>query len=162
MPEWSWLSGHIFHFYAQSRKLPREANVDLTFNEIALEFQDDEMFLIDMWPLSEPMLTVFNPEAANEVCQKANLPKAKKNETMLLPITGGNNLLSMNGDLWKTWRTLFNPGFSSGAIMEQVPQIVKYVSAFCDALRKNAGGGLVFLDPLTTEMTFQVILKISL
>jgi len=162
MPAWSWLSGHILYLFSHTRKLPPAASVNLALYEMASEFRDEEMFLVDIWPLSEPMLVVFNPEAAHEVCQRRNLPKGKKNEDMIRPITGGLTLLSMNGDTWKFWRTLFNPGFSNGIIMEQVPQIVDLASSFCESLEEHVTGDIVVLDQLTTRLTFEIILKISL
>jgi cytochrome P450 len=160
MPPWSWLSGLVLHLYTHSRRLPADASIDLSFLDMASDFQDDEMFLI--WPLSEPMLTLFNPDAAFDVCQKLNLPKAQKNEDMLTPITGGNALLSMNDETWKFWRGLFNAGFSSGVITEQVPHIVGFVEDMCEQLERCVGGDFVCLDELTIEMTFKVILNISL
>jgi cytochrome P450 len=129
---------------------------------MAADFADDGMFLVDLWPVADPMLVVFTTEAAVKVCQKLNLPKVKKNETMVRPITGGLSLLSMNGEEWKTWRGLFNPGFSQSLIMDQVPQIVDSASRFCERLKNCAGKGVIRLDELTTELTFEVILKVSL
>lgn len=162
MPAWSWISGHLFYLYKHNRSLPPLASVNLAFFEMASSFKEEEMFLLDVWPLNEPMLVVFNPEAAIEVCQKLNLPKGRKNETMIRPITGGLTLLSMNGPEWKTWRTLFNSGFSTGVIAEQVPNIADHVSNFYERLNEQANRGIVYLDHLTTQLTFEIILKISL
>lgn len=162
MPAWSWLSGNLLHMFRHSGRLPTAASVNLAFYEMASEFREDEMFLVDIWPLSEPMLVVFNPEAAFQVCQKMNLPKGKKNEDMIQPITGGMTLLSMNGKPWKMWRTLFSPGFSSGVMTEQVPEIVDRVSMFCERLNEHNNNGIVCLDELTTQLTFEIIVKISL
>lgn len=93
--------GHIVFLYKQTRALPLLASVNLAFHEMTSTFEDDEMFLIDIWPLSEPMLVVFNPEAAIQACQKLSLLKGGKNETMIRPITGGLTFLSMNGKMWK-------------------------------------------------------------
>jgi cytochrome P450 len=162
MPAWSWSTGHLIYFYKHNRGLPPLASINLAFLDMASDFKDDEMFLLDIWPLSEPMLVIFNPEAAIQVCQKLNLPKGQKNETMIRPITGGITLLSMNGEHWKTWRTLLNPGFSTSVMMEQVPNIVDSVSSFCGRLKEHVNGGIVCLDHLTTQLTFEIILKVSL
>ncbi|KAF2826115.1 cytochrome P450 [Ophiobolus disseminans] len=131
------------------------SSINLTLYEMASGFEDDEMFLVDIWPLSEPMLVVFNPEAAFEVCQRLNLSKGKKNEDMIRPINGGISLFSMNGEMWKKWRTLFNPGFRTGEMMEQVTEIVEHVCSFCTRLEEHADGGIVLLDHLTSRLTFE-------
>jgi hypothetical protein len=75
MPAWSWITGHLFYLYSHSRSLPPLASINLALVEMASDFEDDEMFLLDIWPLSKPMMVIFNPEAAIQVCQKLNLPK---------------------------------------------------------------------------------------
>lgn len=162
MPAWSWLSGHILFLMRITRRLPLDANVNLAFLQIAKQFSHDEMFLLDMWPVSEPMLIIFNPEAAVHVCQKVNLPKSAKNESMIRPITGGPALLSMNGDEWKKWRSLFSPGFSPAVMTEQLPRVIDAVDRFCDTLRERADKGIFCLDDLTVRLTFEVIMKVAL
>ncbi|KAL1606205.1 hypothetical protein SLS60_003606 [Paraconiothyrium brasiliense] len=162
MPPWSWAVGHIGLLYAYTRSLPAFANVNLVFPEIAASFADTEMFLIDLWPVAETMLIVFNPEAAMQVAQKMNLPKATFNHVITAPITGGPSMLSMNGSQWKTWRSLFNPGFSSAMMVEQTPQIVDSVSVFCKKLVKMTEKGVFSLDNLTTRLTFDIIMKVTL
>ncbi|KAF2874255.1 hypothetical protein BDV95DRAFT_592361 [Massariosphaeria phaeospora] len=58
-------------------------SVTLMFLEMTSSFKNDEMFLLDPWPLAEPTLILFDPEAAAQVCQKLNLPKGRVNETMI-------------------------------------------------------------------------------
>lgn len=55
------------------------------------------------------------------------------------PITGGPNLISMNGDEWKYWRSLFNPGFSTGAMLDNVPHVVDSVLVFRERLIARVG-----------------------
>lgn len=162
MPPWSWLTGHIGYLFWHAGQLPPLATVNLAFFEMSNSFRDEEMFLLDIWPVNIPLLLVFNPDAAHVVCQKMNLAKEKKNEVMIRPITGGINLLSMNGELWRYWRTLFSPGFSTGVMADQVPHLVDQVSSFCARLEQNADKGIVLLNHFTSEMTFKIILKICL
>jgi len=71
---------------------------------LATQFPDDEMYIIDMWPIAPPMFTILNPEAATQVTQKLNLPKNRFAGEMVAPITGPKMLLNMNGEEWKKWR----------------------------------------------------------
>jgi cytochrome P450 len=127
--------------------------------EISADFIDDEMYLLDLWPVAEPMLVVFNANAASHICQELNLPNSEKNETMIRPITGGPTLLSVNGHAWKTWRSLLNPGFSTNSMTQRLPQMVDWVSAFCDSLRARSGKAIIRLDEYTTRLTFEIITK---
>lgn len=162
MPKWNWLTGHINLIYAYTSKLPPLANVNLVFPQIAAEFADTEMFLIDLWPVAESMVVVCNPEAAVEVTQKLNLAKHPFNRIIAAPVTGGESILGMNGAQWKTWRALFNPGFSSAVIAEQTLHIVDLVQGFCENLEKETKKTTCFLDDLTSRLTFDVIMKVTL
>ena len=162
MPSWSWLHGHILYLYMITQKLPISASVNLSFVEMAAEFLDDEIFRLHLWPIAEPMVVVFNPDAAVHVCQDLNLPKSEKNETMIRPITGGPTLLSIYGGAWRKWRSLFNPGFSTNALVKQLPRIVDSISSFCDLLHDHADKNLILLDQFTTRLTPETIMKISL
>lgn len=105
---------------------------------------------------------MFGPELANQVTTKHNLPKFSQMHKSLLPITGGPNLVSMNGHEWKTWRNLFNPGFSASSLTENMPQLVDSVQLFCEKLRENTGKGMFKLDELTTNLTTDIIIKVTL
>jgi len=77
---------------------------------------------------------------------------------MFDPMNGGPSILTMNGKEWKHWRTLFNPGFAPGYLLEQVPAIVGSIEIYCDQLKHRAG--TVFrLEDVTTRMTMEVIMK---
>jgi cytochrome P450 len=162
MPQWSWLTGHIALLYAYTSKLPPLANVNLVFPQIAADFADTEMFLLDLWPVAESVLVVFNAEAAVEITQKMNFPKHPFTRVITGPITGGDSMLSLNGSQWKTWRALFNPGFSGAAIGEQTAHIVDLVQVFCEQLENASKKKLCFLDVLTSRLTFDVIMKVTL
>ncbi|KAK3214391.1 hypothetical protein GRF29_28g2965198 [Pseudopithomyces chartarum] len=78
------------------------------------------------------------------------------------PITGGPNLISMSDQEWKTWRSLFNPGFSTAALTEGIPHIVKCTQVFQEKLKERTEAGITILDDLTTRLTMDVILKLTL
>jgi cytochrome P450 len=71
-------------------------------------------------------------------------------------------MISMNDAEWKKWRSIFNPGFSAGTMVDQVSTVVDSVQVFCDILRVKAGTGPVHLDDLTTRLAMEVILKVTL
>lgn len=164
MPKgWSWFTGHLLTLQKYVDRLPPDANVNLAMRDLALEFADTEIFLMDFWPVYPPLLMVYDPDAAVQISTKYNLPKTAMHLQFMKPITGGPNLISMSGQEWKTWRSLFNPGFSAAAMMDNIPFLVDSVQVFCDKLKEKAqDGGLVCLDSLTTRLTLDVIIKLTL
>ncbi|KAF2111948.1 cytochrome P450 [Lophiotrema nucula] len=162
MPPWSWTFGHLRTLQKYTDKLPPNANVVLANWDLMNDFPESEVLLLDTWPVYPPLLLVSSPEIATQISTKYNLPKMVMHSKMMKPITGGPNLLTMDGDEWKTWRSLFNPGFSTQAIMDQVPYIVDCVSTFCQKLKEKVDKDIVILDDLTSRLTFEIITKVTL
>lgn len=81
----------------------------------------------------------------------------------LRPLTGKHDLVSMEGQLWKTWRNIFNPGFSATHLATMVPGIMDDVLVFRDILRKRAEQGNIFsLEEATLNVTLDVIGRVTL
>ncbi|KAL4900590.1 hypothetical protein BDW74DRAFT_188205 [Aspergillus multicolor] len=150
--DWSWFTGHLLCLKKYTDRLPADAHVLLPTDELAREFSDTEMFLIDTWPVFPALIMVYDPDAAVHISTKYNLPKSPFLPSLLHPITGGPSLVSMNDAEWKKWRSIFNPGFT----------IVDSVQVFCDILRTRVGSGLIQLVELTTRLTMEVILRVTL
>ncbi|KAL4868776.1 hypothetical protein BDV12DRAFT_185662 [Aspergillus spectabilis] len=160
---WNWLTGHLLVLQKYVDRLPPNANVSLATQELAREYVDTETFLMDVWPVYPPMYMTYSPEVAVQVSTKCNLPKADNALSLMHPITGGPNLLAINDSEWKKWRSIFNPGFSvGGGMMDHVPAVVDTVQVFSDILREKVGSGGFQLDDLTTRMTMDVILQVTL
>jgi hypothetical protein len=163
MPDgWSWLFGHSLVLLRYTKRFPPLANVAIAMQELSREFTDTEMFLVDIWPSYPTSIIIFNPEAANLVTQKYNLPKPPMAGDSVEPIVGGPSILSMNTAQWKTWRSLLNPGFSATSLLHHIPYIVDCVQVFCDKLDSNVGHGVISLDDFATRLTFDVIMKVAL
>lgn len=162
MPEWSWITGHLLVLNKYLKTLPRDVSVNLAVRDLALEYGATEIFLLDMWPVYPAELVVYDPDAAIQITSKWNLPKTEKFAHAMTPITGGPSLVAMGGVEWKRWRALFNPGFSAASMTDLVPSIVDSAQVFCDKLRDRVGKGLFLLDDLTTRLTMDVILKVTL
>lgn len=160
--EWSWFTGHLLTLQKYVDRLPPDANVNLAMAELAREHSDTEIFLMDFWPVYPPLLMVYDPDAAVQVSTKYNLPKTSMHLHFMKPITGGPNLISMSDQEWKTWRSLFNPGFSTAALTEGIPHIVKCTQVFQEKLKERTEAGITILDDLTTRLTMDVILKLTL
>jgi cytochrome P450 len=160
--DWSWITGHLFMLQKFTDRLPPDANVNLALADLCMEFKDTEVLLMDYWPVYPPLFLVHSPEVAMQVSTELNLPKTEQIGKSLLPITGGQSLISMNGDEWKMWRNLFNPGFSAASMRDNVPHIVNYVMVFSELLRDKAGKDIVCLDELTTRLTMDIVIKVTM
>lgn len=163
MPKgWNWITGHLLILQKYLDGIPPDAAVAFAMRDLCWEFADTELFLIDFWPMYPPLYTLFGPEAINQVCNKYNMPKPLVSATSMRPVAGGPDIVSMNGDEWKYWRSLFNPGFSTGAVLNHVPHIIDSVLVFREKLIQKIGKGMFPLDELTTKLTQEVILKVTL
>ncbi|KAL4779091.1 cytochrome P450 [Aspergillus varians] len=160
--EWSWFTGHLLALQKYVNRLPADANVLLAVHELAKEYADTEIFLMDTWPVFPAVYMIYDPEASVQVSTKYNLPKTDNSLNFMHPITGGPSLLSINDAEWKKWRSIFNPGFSVGNMVDQVPAVVDSVQVFCDILREKVGSGVFPLDDITTRLTMEVILRVTL
>lgn len=78
------------------------------------------------------------------------------------PVTGGANLVTMNGEEWKFWRSVFNPSFSASAMANNVPHIVDSVQVFREKLIANIGKDFFCFNELTMKLTKEIILKLTL
>jgi len=163
MPEWNWWTGHLLVLKDNLDRLPADANVYYAMQDLVLkQYADTEIFLMDYWPIHEPLLMVSSPEVAVQVSNKYTLQKPHNSSKSFAPIVGGDSLISMNGEDWKTWRVLFNPGFSANHMMDLVPAIVDSVDVFCSLLREKANAGIFSLSEMTMRLTMEIITRVTL
>ena len=65
--------------------------------------------------------------------------------------------------MWKTWRSIFNPGFSADHLNTLVPAIVQDALVFCDNLREHARKDEMFsMEEMTINLTIDVIGRVTL
>lgn len=79
------------------------------------------------------------------------------------PLTGNNDLVTMEGQMWKNWRNVYNPGFSASHLTTLVPEILHEISTFSEILREQARKGDMFsLEHVLVNMTMDVIGRVTL
>lgn len=160
--EWSWFTGHLLVLQKYVNRIPPDCSVQFAMRDLCQEYANTEVFLINFWPVYPALFTVFGPEPINQICNKYNLPKTDVAVRFMHPITGGPNLQGMNSDEWKYWRSLFNPGFSTGAMLNSVPYVVDSMLVFREKLIEKIGKGMFPLDQFTSKLTEDIILKVTL
>ena len=158
MLKFSWVFGHLLASKNIMNSLPKDVHIKIVTAELAHQFQDTNMFYMDLWPFARTMLVTASPSPASKITQVLNLPKPKLLHNTFLPLTGGPNLFTMKEREWKPWRTVFNPGFSVSSIIDQIPHIVKEMQVYYEILKEHAQAQQVFqLDETTLALTIDII-----
>ncbi|KAF2003819.1 cytochrome P450 [Amniculicola lignicola CBS 123094] len=115
---------------------------------------------MDTYPVNQPMLVIMDPDTAREVAN-SNLKKHWNLKKFVEPLAGTENLLLLEGAVWKKWRNVFNPSFSPTQLMSQVPTIVDYVTQFVAILDERASKNELFrMEEEATKVTIDVIGKV--
>jgi cytochrome P450 len=159
---WSWWFGHLRLLDKQLQKLPADANVYMAMHDMVQYHADAEVFLMDLWPMFEPLLMISGPEVAHQASIKYDLPKPSDQEKSFQPIIGGPSLITMNNEPWKIWRSLLNPGFSGSHMLSLVPSIVDAIDIFCELLEAKVDNGIFLLDDMATRLAMDVITRTTL
>jgi cytochrome P450 len=157
----SFLLGHFLPVIKVMAKYPPDISGLTT--PLLLARAHPELFksgaaIMDMWPVTRPMLVVFNPDMMAQFTQETSLLKADLTSEEFLPFTGCKDILCLEGEEWKRWRKIFNPGFSVQNITTLIPAMVEEIAVFRDWLIATAKSGqTVSLDPQTLKLTVDVI-----
>lgn len=161
MPAFTLLAGHFGTLKETIKNLPSNTTMHTVVKQLSKQFPSG-MFYINMWPFSGTWLVVTTPSGASQ-CQSLNFSKPSILTQPLEVIAGGPSLITMHGDTWKRWRSLFNPGFNPNHMIGLAPMIADEVTVFCALLRERAKVGKVFqLEEMTIRLTVDTIAAIAL
>jgi sterigmatocystin biosynthesis cytochrome P450 monooxygenase len=164
MPPWSPIFGHLLFARWKLAWYPSDAIDFVVLKDIFKDhFQMEEMFYLDLWPvMARPLLVVCNAPASTEVDRKLT-EKPAFYRAQFDAQSGGPQLLSSNGDLWKAWEKLMYPGFAQKFLLSRVVDVVDNVEIFCDKLKEKARDDqLVLLEELISPLVIDSLLKIGL
>jgi len=164
MPPHSFLFGHLLVLGKVAASGPDDAHGHLYCRMIRATYPGlPPNFYVDFWPFGDQMLLVTDPAVAYQMTQETNLPKFDFLKTYMTPLTGEKDLLTMEGNEWKRWRGIYNPGFSAAHLMTMVPGIVEDTQNFCHVLTKYANaGGMFKLEEIVTRLTVDIIGRVIL
>lgn len=164
MPPYHPIFGHLLVINRILSKLPRDMHLQYLPSQMRREIPDvGPVFYLDTWPFNLPILVVSSPSAAYQLTQERSLPKTDGLRNFLRPLAQNKDLVSLEGQEWKYWRNVFNPGFSAGHLMNLVPQISEEISTFCEILRERAqAGDLFLLEEVTVNLTMDTIGRVAL
>jgi cytochrome P450 len=165
MPPHNFFLGHLRIAITIFKNLPQDAQVNYLPDQIRQQYPDlGPVFYLDLWPFSDLMLIVTDPAVIAQFCSADHLlPKHPGIKRFLHPITGGYDLNCLEGNEWKLWRRLLNPGFSAGHMLKLIPSIVEEALIFRDDLIQHGREGKMFLlEDHALNLTLDVIGDVAL
>lgn len=112
MPPHHLIFGHILVTASILATLPSDPHGHFIADSMRRRFPD-------LGPIALPALVLIS----SQFTQEPSLPKHEGMRHFLQSLTG-HDLVTMEGHMWKTWRAVFNPGFSSHHLMTLVPEIM--------------------------------------
>ncbi|MCJ1466436.1 hypothetical protein MMC07_005055 [Pseudocyphellaria aurata] len=164
MPPHHPIVGHIFILAGIMSKLPKDAYPHYLADQLRRTYPDlGPIYYLDAWPFITLTLVVASPATMAQITTAHVLPKFPAIKDFLYPLANGLDLVSMEGQEWKYWRNMFNPGFSASHLMTLVPDIIKETMVFLDILNDHAIKQDVFrMKDLTDNLAMDVIGKVVL
>lgn len=159
MPPYNPILGHLPVIFKLMSKLPSDCSNQYLPGLLRRAYPDlGPNFYMDTWPFGAPVLVISEPSALHQITQEHSLPKHPDLREFLRPLSNGQDIVTMEGQMWKTWRNIFNPGFSLANLMTLSPVIVQETLVLCDVLQNYAGRRTtVSLKDLTDRWTMDVI-----
>ncbi|KAF4551889.1 Cytochrome P450-like protein 19 [Elsinoe fawcettii] len=139
--------------------MPHDAHSYYLANELRRKFPNlSSTFYLDIWPLGPPVLMVADKDMIRQFTQDGYLPKHEGILNFLQPLTGGLDLVTMEGELWKNWRRTFNPAFSPTNTVKKIDLVMQEVKNFRNILVDHARRRDVFqLEQHTVDLAMDVI-----
>lgn len=140
----SFLLGHFPVIAKLMAKYPIDMDGGVLPLAILREYPDYYKFgvlYLDIWPISWPLLVVAHPDMMAQFCQDPSLPKHDLMEYEFKTFSNCDDLVCSGGQQWKTWRSIFNPGFSSKNVQSLVPDMLEEILVFRKWLQEKAATG---------------------
>ena len=164
MPPWNPILGHLYFCHKITSALPRDAHPNYLADMIRRKMPDlGPIYYLDTWPFGPQMLIVASTGGLYQITQEHSLPKYHALKWFLQPITEGLDIVTMEGNMWKTWRGIFNPGFSANHLMGLTQSLVEETDVFCDILQKRFTDQKIFqMKDLTDNLTMDIIGRVVL
>ena len=162
MPPWNPILGHLFFCYKITSQLPKDAHPGYLPDMIRRHLPGlGSLYYLDLWPVGPQMLIVSSIQGLYQITQEHSLPKYPALKYFLYPIADGLDLVTMEGDLWKFWRGVFNPGFSAKHLTTLTSNILDETEKMCAVLQKLSREHKRFpMKELTDNLTMDIIGRI--
>jgi cytochrome P450 len=119
---------------------------------------------MDLWPLVPQLMSITNPDMSTQILISPNLPKHQHFQQHYIgTLTKGVDMLSSNGDLWRSLRSVYSTGFSAKNISSMAPWFMEEIGVFKRRLLNAADTGqTVELEAYCLDLTLDVISRTAL
>ena len=118
MPQYNSILGHLIFCYKITSKLPSDDHHNYLPDMIRRELPDlGPVYHLDTWPFSPQMLVAAWLGPLHQITQEHSLSRYHAMKSFLQPNTEGLDIVTMESQTWKTWRGIFNPGFSASHLV---------------------------------------------
>ncbi len=156
--------GHLLFCAKMASKVPKDAHPHYLVDMIRRELPDlGPVYYIDTSPFGPQMLVVGSVSTLYQIAQEHPLAKYHALKPFLRPITDGLDIVTMEGQQWKTWRSIFNPGFSASHLTTLTGGILEETETFCNILHTHQQKGTPFrMKDLTDNLAMDVIGRVAL
>lgn len=133
--------------YALNKRYPEVGAAGLTY--------------LDTWPLgTEVTLAVFHPGMMAQCVQETSLPKSPMVSRELQPLTGGNDLVTMEAQEHRTWRSVFNPGFSAQNLTALLPAFLEEIQVLKEIfIEASRSGSVLNMEETVQKATVDLICR---
>ncbi|KAI1735776.1 cytochrome P450 4V3 [Xylaria scruposa] len=171
----SWVFGHLPIFGDFRKAHPPDINVHVFHKWFMKNFQTyfpgldklPPVVYLDLWPMGPCFALVYDPVGVSQFTQIKSLPKFYSIQGYIKPLTGNLDIVSAEGQFWRTWRSVFNPGFRSSNILTLLPEFIEDFVVFSDILKglcgeNNTWGPVFALKEKATKLTFDCICRVTL
>lgn len=159
MPPYNSLFGHLLEIYSILFKLSSDAHPLYLADQLRRKYYHmGSVFYVDLWPFNRLILFVNFPTAAYQLLQEHFLPKADSVRKFMYPLIQKNDLVTMEGQTWKEWRSIFNSAFSASHFIILMPSMLEVVLTYFKVLAKHAESKNTFsLKQITIGLTLIII-----
>ena len=159
MPPWNPVLGHLYFCYKITSQLPQDAHPGYLPDMVRRRLPNlGPIYYLDLWPFGPQMLIVSSVEGLYQITQEHSLPKFPALRYFLYPIAQGMDLVTMEGELWKFWRGIFNPGFSARYLTTLTSSILEETDKMYAILQEHSRKKTRFsMKDLTDNLTMDII-----
>lgn len=119
---------------------------------------------MDLWPLVPQIMSITNPDMSTQITISPSLPKHHHFQQYHIgTLTKGIDMLSSNGDLWRSLRSVYSTGFSAKNISSMAPWFMEEINVFKKRLLDAADTGeTIELEAYCLDLTLDVIARTAL
>jgi hypothetical protein len=162
LPDHSWIFGSLITVGKTAAKRPSMAAGQFVFHWLALDYPDIQkagVVYVDLWPISSPTIASFDPDLTAQFALGSR-PKHSVIKWEFASFSGNKDLVSSEGPVWKKWRSMYNPGFSSQSVFARVPDFVEEAMVWKEYLLSVADTGeTIRFETSTMKATCDVIAR---